>query len=133
MTASITTVRDNLDRVSMVVERIAEFSDHSVEFTPLRHLVEKLRGNIAGLAAALNAAQMGHGLGGAEAVINCHRPVGFAATHPLALRRAAYVSALNRAMSSGRFDELRHEQELIDPDCALWRQYAPAEPCRSHA
>ena len=77
---------------------------------------------------ALTTTEAGHALDGAEAVIKRRRPVGFPATHPLALRRAAYVSALVHAMSSGRFDDLRREQELIDPDRALWRQYAPDEP-----
>lgn len=127
MTASILTVRDNLDRVSNVVDRIAEFADHNIEFAYLRLLVDKLRKNVDGATSALMR-PVEYGCGSVfEGVI------GVNATGDSALRRAAYVSALNRAMSSGRFDELRHEQELIDPNRVLWRQYAPAEPMRRAA
>lgn len=127
MTASVTAIRDDLDRVSNVVDRIAEFAEHNVEFAYLRLLVGKLRKNVASATITLmSPSDYGRGT-------VFEGQVGAQAVGDIAIRRAAYVSALNRAMKSGNFDALRHEQELIDPDCALWRQYAPAEPCRSHA
>ena len=121
MTASILTVRDNLDQVSTVVERIAEFAEHNIEFGYLRLLVDKLRKNVASATVALTSpSDYGRGT-------IFEGQVGVQAVGDIALRRAAYVSALNRAMKTGHFDELRREQELIDPDCVLWRQYAPAE------
>ena len=131
--STITAVRDDLDRVCFVAGRIAEFSEHNVEFTPLRHLVEKLLATTTTLRHDLNRAEMGHLMDGTAAVVERRRPVGIAATGDRAIRRAAYQAALKNTPAGGDFERLRHEQELIDPDCALWRQYAPAQTCGSPA